>query len=92
MLYYNEQQITIYYHKKFYNTNFFNHKSYNLSFFDICKLLTIFRYNNYLFYSDKIFTDLQIVMFSNFTTDISFDKIDSITRCIQYLNINLTMM
>lgn len=65
-----------------------------ISYF-LYKLFIIFKNNNnnyYLFYSDKIYTDLQIVLFSNFNTVISYDKIDNISRCIQCMNINLTMM
>uniref|UniRef100_A0A2S2PJQ8 X-ray repair cross-complementing protein 5 n=1 Tax=Schizaphis graminum TaxID=13262 RepID=A0A2S2PJQ8_SCHGA len=41
---------------------------------------------------EKIFKDLQIVMFSNLETDISFDKIDIIASCIKRQNINLTIV
>ncbi|CAI6375950.1 unnamed protein product [Macrosiphum euphorbiae] len=41
---------------------------------------------------DKIFKDLQIVMFTNLATDISFDNIDVIARCIQSQCINLTII
>ncbi|XP_050440510.1 X-ray repair cross-complementing protein 5-like [Adelges cooleyi] len=40
----------------------------------------------------KIFTDLQIVMFSNFMADISPDKINIIMKCIQMLNIKLSLI
>jgi len=46
----------------------------------------------FLFYRDKIFKDLQIVMFTNLATDISFDNIDVIARCIQSQCITLTIM
>ncbi|VVC41107.1 Ku70/Ku80, N-terminal alpha/beta,SPOC-like, C-terminal domain,Ku70/Ku80 C-terminal arm,von Willebrand [Cinara cedri] len=41
---------------------------------------------------DKIFSDLQIVMFSNLPDGVSLDKIDNITRCIQQLSIKLTII
>ncbi|XP_025192317.1 X-ray repair cross-complementing protein 5-like isoform X2 [Melanaphis sacchari] len=41
---------------------------------------------------EKIFKDLQIVMFSNLDTDISFNKIDIIASCIKTQHINLTII
>lgn len=49
-------------------------------------------HNNFQFYRDKIFKDLQIVLFSNLATDISFDKIDIIASGIKKQYINLTIM
>lgn len=54
----------------------------------IYNLINVF----YFIFRSKVFTDLQIVMFSNCTDDISLDQIDSLITCIQHLNIHLTIM
>ncbi|KAF0760985.1 X-ray repair cross-complementing protein 5-like isoform X3 [Aphis craccivora] len=41
---------------------------------------------------EKIFKDLQIVMFSNLETDVSFDKLNIIASCLKTQNINLTIV
>ncbi|XP_050545946.1 X-ray repair cross-complementing protein 5-like [Daktulosphaira vitifoliae] len=41
---------------------------------------------------NKIYSDLQIVIFSNFMADILPDKIDVIVKCINYLEIKLSLL